>query len=276
MRVSDVKAKTIDVNTISALTAELDTATFGNVANFNDDIQIASSHDIYHSGLKTTNKKVIAAINEVFQSADSARSSIVSAIGSPLASSDSLSSIGTKLASKKKELGTAAAKVVSGVSSSTSLNTIVSTLNGYSPYVGKAYTLYVDFNGSKTVYLDAQKTSGSTTIKQGSVWMAMIKDVHAKRDYCLCTSASYGFSSSTKDANNAVSFSIDSSGTVSLYSSNYVSKTYKVMICSITPTHSEVDETESSSYYYVVKEDSMPEIETLEDSERKTNDKSNY
>lgn len=269
MRVSDVKAKTIDVNTISALTATLDTATFDNVANFNDDIQMASSRDIYHSGLKTTNKKVIAAINEVFQSADSARSSIVSAIGSPLASSDSLSSIGTKLASKKKELGTAAAKVVSGVSSSTNLNTIVSTLNGYTPYVGKAHTLYVDFNGSKTVYLEPQKTNGSTTIKQGSVWMAMIKDVNAKRDYCLCTNIIYGFPSSTKDANNSVSFELDSSGTVSLYSSNYVSKTYKVMICSITPTRSEIDETEESSYYYLATDEEEAAAEEV-------NDKSNY
>lgn len=206
------------------------------------------------SSLKTSAKgNLVDAINEVFQSADSARSSLVSAIGSPLTSTDTLASIATKLQSKKQELGTAAAKVVDGVSSSTNLNTIVSTLNGYKPYVGRAHTLYVDFNGGKTIYIKPQKTNGSTTMKQGSAWMAMIKDVGAKRDYCLCTNSSYGFPSKTKDANNAVTFSIDSSGEVSISCSTYTSKTYKIMLSSINATYSEIDETESSSYYYVVK-----------------------
>ena len=206
------------------------------------------------SSLKTSAKgNLVDAINEVFQSADSARSSLVSAIGSPLTSTDTLASIATKLQSKKQELGTAAAKVVNGVSSSTNLNTIVSTLNGYKPYVGRAHTLYVDFNGGKTVYIEPQKTNGSTTMKQGSAWMAMIKDVGAKRDYCLCTDSSYGFPNKTKDANNAVTFSIDSSGEVSISCSTYTSKTYKIMLSSINATYSEIDETESSSYYYVVK-----------------------
>lgn len=205
------------------------------------------------TSLKTTDKTIVGAINEVFQSADSARSSLVSAIGSPLTSTDTLASIATKLQSKKQELGTAASKVVNGVSSSTNLNTIVSTLNGYKPYVGRAHTLYVDFNGGKTVYIEPQKANGSTTMKQGSTWMAMIKDIHAKRDYCVCSNTSYGFPSQTKDANNAVSFEIDGGGTLILYSSLYTSKTYKIMLCSINPTYSEIDETESSSYYYVVK-----------------------
>ena len=206
------------------------------------------------SSLKTSAKgNLVAAINEVFQSADSARSSLVSAIGSPLTSTDTLASIATKLQSKKQELGTAAAKVVNGVSSSTNLNTIVSTLNGYKPYVGRAHTLYVDFNGGKTVYIEPQKANGSTTMKQGSTWMAMIKDVHAKRDYCVCSNASYGFPSSTKDANNAVSFEIDGGGTLIIHCKLYSSKTYKIMLTSINATHSEIDETESSSYYYVVK-----------------------
>lgn len=227
----------------------------GNVAWSLSEIGAAPSSSVGTlSSLKTSAKgNLVAAINEVFQSADSARSSLVSAIGSPLTSTDTLASIATKLQSKKQELGTAAAKVVSGVSSSTNLNTIVSTLNGYKPYVGKAHTVYVDFNGGKTVYIQPQTTNGSTTIKQGSVWMAMIKDVGAKRDYCLCTSASYGFPSQTKDANNAVSFSIDGNGRISLYCKLYSSKTYRIMLCSINPTYSEIDETEDSSYYYVVK-----------------------
>ena len=206
------------------------------------------------SSLKTSAKgNLVDAINEVFQSADSARSSLVSAIGSPLTSTDTLASIATKLQSKKQELGTAAEKVVNGVSSSTNLNTIVSTLNGYKPYVGRAHTLFVDFNGGKTVYIEPQKANGSTTMKQGSTWMAMIKDVGAKRDYCLCTNSSYGFPSKTKDANNQVSFSIDSSGEVSISCSLYTSKTYKIMLSSINAIYSEIDETEASSYYYVVK-----------------------
>ena len=206
------------------------------------------------SSLKTSAKgNLVAAINEVFQSADSARSSLVSAIGSPLTSTDTLASIATKLQSKKQELGTAAAKVVNGVSSSTNLNTIVSTLNGYKPYVGRAHTLYVDFNGGKTIYIEPQKANGSTTMKQGSTWMAMIKDIHAKRDYCVCSNTSYGFPSSTKDANNAVSFEIDGGGTLIIHCNLYSSKTYKIMLTSINATYSEIDETESSSYYYVVK-----------------------
>ena len=205
------------------------------------------------TSLKTTDKTIVGAINEVFQSADSARSSLVSAIGSPLTSTDTLASIATKLQSKKQELGTAAAKVVNGVSSSTNLNTIVSTLNGYKPYVGRAHTLYVDFNGGKTIYIEPQKANGSTTMKQGSAWMAMIKDVGAKRDYCVCTNSSYGFPSITKDANNAVTFQIDTSGTLNIQSSLYTSKTYKIMLSSINATYSEIDETEDSSYYYVVK-----------------------
>lgn len=238
------------INTTSFTTS---TATINGATNINNNATLKAGYDISCSDLKTSNKKVVAAINEVFQSANSAKNSLVSAIGSPLTSSDTLATIATKLNSKKQELGTAAAKVVDGVSSSTNLNTIVSNLNGYKPYVGKAHTLYVDFNGGKTVYIEPQKANGSVTMKQGSVWMAMIKDVGAKRDYCLCTSSSYGFPSSTKDANNSVSFSIDSSGRVSLSCSIYTSKTYKIMLCSITPTYSEIDETENSSYYYAVK-----------------------
>ena len=70
---------------------------------------------------------------------------------------------------------------------------------------------------------------------------------------CLCTNSSYGFPSKTKDANNAVTFSIDSNGEVSISCSTYTSKTYKIMLSSINATYSEIDETESSSYYYVVK-----------------------
>lgn len=209
-----------------------------------------------YSNLSTSNKTIVGAINEVFQSADSARKSIASAIGSPLATSDSLGTIASKLSTAKSQLGTAAAKAVSNVSSSSNLTTIINGLNGFVPSPSTACTLNVDFNGSKTVYIAPQSHSA----KRGNMYVAAIYDVGAKRYYTVASNSAYGFPTSMKDVNNSVQFRLSNSGELAFSCAVYTSKTYKILLTDMTPYSRTIDETESS-YYFLSEDDIEEDIE---------------
>ena len=91
------------------------------------------------SNLNTTSKdNLVSAINEVFQSANSGKSTIASAVGSPLTSSDTFSAMGTKINTIKSTMATnLKSKGVSATSSETmtsladKIKNIANTTNVY-------------------------------------------------------------------------------------------------------------------------------------------------
>ena len=90
-------AKADTLNTARTLTIGSTGKTFNGSANVSWSLSEIGAAPSSSSSLKTTDKTIVGAINELFQNANNGKQLIASAIGSPLSSSDTFSAMSTKI-----------------------------------------------------------------------------------------------------------------------------------------------------------------------------------